>query len=64
MVYNDALLMDAISDWGIDGPLSKDTYGDTLRGKLMAEIYAFACEAYKSAELPPQLVNPRSGGRT
>jgi hypothetical protein len=58
MVFNDALLMDAISNWGEDGPL----YGDTLDGDPpnMREAYEYALKAYAGVELPPQLRNPRS----
>lgn len=52
MVYNDALLMDAISNWGEDGPL----YTDTLGTPVMRETYDYAIRAYKGVELPPQLV--------
>ncbi len=41
MVYNDMLLMDAISDQGVDGPLYKDTVEGT-----QLEILDFAVEAY------------------
>ncbi len=41
MVYNDAMLCDAISDYGKDGPL----YKDTIEG-LQLEVYNYAIEAY------------------
>lgn len=41
MVYNDAALCDAISDYGKDGPL----YKDTIDG-LQLEVYNYAIEAY------------------
>lgn len=45
-VYNDMLLCDAISDYGRDGPL----YKDTIEG-LQLEIYNHAVEAYKKRAL-------------
>lgn len=54
MVFNDALLMDAISNWGEDGPL----YKDTLDKPVMKEVYEWALTAYKGVELPPQLRPP------
>jgi hypothetical protein len=45
MVYNDMLLMDAISDQGKDGPL----YADTLETKLEREVLEFAIQAYGKA---------------
>lgn len=41
IVYNDAMLCDAISDYGKDGPL----YKDTIEG-LQLEVYNYAIEAY------------------
>jgi hypothetical protein len=55
MVFNDALLMDAISNWGEDGPL----YAETLDRPVMKETYDWAVKAYAGVELPPQLRNPR-----
>lgn len=54
MVFNDAALMDAISNWGEDGPL----YKATLKRPIEQEIYNYAIRAYKDVELPPQLVRP------
>lgn len=53
MVFNDMLLMDAISGWGEDGPLYEDTVGG-----LMAEILEWAKEAYAGVELPPAYIKP------
>ena len=47
MVYNDMLLMDAISDQGADGPL----YRDTVEGTQL-EVLEFAVEAYAGANWP------------
>lgn len=52
-LYNDALLMDAISNWGQDGPLSRDTYDDWTR-----EVYDFAVAAYKDVPLPEAYRRP------
>lgn len=48
MVYNDMLLMDAISDQGKDGPL----YADTLETELERKILKLAIELYRGAQLP------------
>lgn len=62
MVFNDSLLMDAISNWGEDGPLTKDTYTEENEA-IMQEVYEYAQKAYAGVELPPQLRNPRDSGR-
>jgi hypothetical protein len=49
-VYNDMLLMDAISDQGKDGPLTRETYGDDSQGRLMREVLDYAIEAYEGAK--------------
>ena len=54
MVFNDALLMDAISAWGEDGPLTFDTYDDDLH----REIYRYAQKAYAGVEIPKSLRKP------
>ena len=54
MIFNDALLMDAISAWGEDGPLTFDTYDDDLH----REIYRYAQEAYAGVEIPESLRKP------
>jgi len=48
MVFNDALLMDAISNWGQDGPLYRDTLNDA---PVMNAAFWWACEAYKNINL-------------
>lgn len=55
MVFNDALLMDAISNWGEDGPL----YETTVEGRQL-EILQWARQAYAEAmvEIPQQLKKP------
>jgi hypothetical protein len=55
MVFNDCLLMDAISNWGEDGPL----YRDTLDTEVMREVYEYGLKAYAGVEIPPQLRNSR-----
>lgn len=55
MVFNDALLMDVISGWGQDGPLTKDTYDDDLH----REIYEYAQKAYEGVEIPQALRKPK-----
>jgi len=55
MVFNDALLADAVSEWGEDGPL----YEDTLDNATHREAFEYARKAYASVKLPPHLVNPR-----
>lgn len=55
MVFNDALLMDAISDWGKDGPLTFDTYDDDLH----REVYEYAQKAYEGVEIPEKLRRPK-----
>lgn len=47
MVYNDAKLMDSISDHGKDGPL----YRDTLDTPEMREVYAYAMKVYEGIEV-------------
>lgn len=47
MVFNDCLLLDAVSNYGEDGPL----YRDTLTG-AMVELYRYALKAYAGVELP------------
>jgi hypothetical protein len=54
-VFNDACLMDAISSWGEDGPL----YKDTLDG-VMALAYDEALKLYEGVEIPPQIRNPNT----
>jgi hypothetical protein len=56
MVYNDCLLMDAVSNWGEDGPLCYDTYD-----ALHREVCDFAKKAYENAnvEIPLQLRQPK-----
>lgn len=54
MVFNDMLLMDAISGYGQDGPL----YKDTLDSPLQAEVLAFAIKAYEGVELPEVFRKP------
>ena len=46
MVFNDMCLMDAISNWGENGPLYKDTLDERH-----AEVLSFALEAYKHVPL-------------
>lgn len=41
MVFNDAALMDQISDYGTDGPLYRDTIKETQR-----EVYELAIKLY------------------
>lgn len=53
MVFNDSLLLDAISNWGQDGPL----YRDTIDG-LQREVYDFAVTAYKDVPLPEAYRRP------
>lgn len=55
MVFNDALLMDAISNWGKDGPLTKDTYDTDLE----REVYEYAQKAYAGVEIPEKLRRPQ-----
>jgi len=55
MVFNDALLMDAISDYGKDGPLTYDTYEDDLH----REVYAFAEKAYAGVPIPDAIRRPK-----
>jgi hypothetical protein len=47
MVFNDCLFADAVSNYGEDGPL----YKDTLEGP-MVELYKYALKAYAGVELP------------
>ncbi len=55
MVFNDALLSDAVSNWGEDGPL----YSDTLENDAHREVWDYAVKAYAGVELPEQFRNPR-----
>ena len=55
MVFNDALLADAVSGWGEDGPL----YSDTLDNDAHREVWDYAVKAYAGVELPEKLRNPR-----
>lgn len=59
MVFNDALLMDAVSNWGEDGPLYRDTLPDP---SLQLEVYEWAQRAYSEAgvEIPAQLKRPEA----
>lgn len=61
IVFNDALLMDAVSNWGEDGPLYRETYPP---GGRQLEIYEWAQRAYSEAkvEIPPQLIRKAWGG--
>jgi hypothetical protein len=56
MVFNDSLLMDAVSDWGSDGPL----YRDTLENDEQREMYDTVHKAFKDAnvEIPQKLQRP------
>jgi hypothetical protein len=54
MVFNDACLMDAISGWGVDGPL----YRDTLDRPVMRKAYTDALALYEGIEIPEKLRNP------
>lgn len=54
MVYNDALMLDAVSNWGEDGPL----YGDTLDTPTMREAYTYALNRYVGVPIPVQLRRP------
>lgn len=56
MVFNDCLLMDAVSNWGEDGPL----YKDMLDSEEMQEVYEYAMRAYANVEIPEQLKNPKT----
>lgn len=49
MVYNDMLLMDTISDQGKDGPLTRDTFQDDPKGRLMREVLEYSIQAYHGA---------------
>lgn len=53
MVFNDALLMDAVGNWGELAPL----YSATIKGR-QREVYDFALNAYVGVEIPPQLRRP------
>jgi hypothetical protein len=55
MVFNDALLSDAVSNWGEDGPL----YCETLDSDVHREAWEYAVKAYAGVELPEKLRNPR-----
>lgn len=57
MVFNDAALADAISNWGEDGPLYRDTLDDN---PIQAKAYDAALELYAGLEIPPQLKNPNT----
>jgi hypothetical protein len=50
MVFNDMLLMDAVSNWGIDGPLYKDTLDE-----LHQEVYSFALERFAQVPIPEKV---------
>ena len=54
MVFNDALLSDAVSNWGEDGPL----YSDTLESDLHREVWAYAVKAYAGVQLPEKFRKP------
>jgi hypothetical protein len=58
MVFNDALLMDAVSNWGEDGPLYATTLDED--GPHQRECYEWALRAFAGVELPPQLRNPKA----
>jgi hypothetical protein len=51
MVFNDAAIIDSVSNWGEDGPL----YKDTLDTPVMRELYDYAVEAFARVDLPAQL---------
>lgn len=55
MVFNDCLLMDAVSNYGEDGPL----YRDTLNGPML-RVYEYAVKAYAGVELPAAYRMPES----
>ena len=55
MVFNDALLSDAVSNWGEDGPL----YADTLDNDAHREVWDYAVRLYAGVELPEKYKNPR-----
>ena len=57
MVFNDMLLMDAISNWGEDGPL----YADTIDGEAHRAVYDYAMKAYAGVDLPPQFRSKANG---
>jgi len=54
-IFNDACLMDAISDWGQDGPLYRDTLDEP-----MASLYIEALKLYEGVEIPFQIRNPNT----
>ena len=54
MLFNDACLCDAISNWGEDGPL----YRDTLDTPAELRCYAEALKVYRGVEIPARLRNP------
>jgi hypothetical protein len=47
VVYNDMLLMDAISDQGKDGPLTINTFGDDPQSRTMREILKAGINLYQ-----------------
>ena len=53
MVFNDMLLMDAVSDWGKDGPRYAATIDPRTR-----EVLVFAIKAYEGVEIPATLRPP------
>jgi hypothetical protein len=55
MVFNDALLMDAINGW--EAPLYVDGYPE---GSLQREVYDYALKAFAGVEIPAQLRNPKA----
>lgn len=54
MVFNDMLLMDAVSDWGKDGPLY-----ETTCDKRQLEVLEFAKKAYIDVEIPMAYRKPQ-----
>ena len=55
MVFNDALLMDAIGDWGKLAPL----YSASIDGR-QREVYEYALKAYAGVEIPAKLRCPET----
>lgn len=51
MIFNDMLLMDAVSNWGEDGPLYKDTLDDDLH----REAFAIAMKLYANVPIPEKV---------
>ncbi len=58
MMFNDALLLDAVSSWGEDGPL----YRDTLDTPIERSIFWKACELYRGVTLPSVYKMPCCAG--